>query len=54
MRKHGFSIVRVLRRLREDGIPREALAPRWRDISDEDLKTATAFVIARREAPVLH
>jgi hypothetical protein len=54
MRRHGFSIVRVLRRLRDDGIARESLAPRWRHISDEDLRTASAFVIARRDAPVLH
>jgi hypothetical protein len=27
---------------------RAALAPRWRDVSDDDLATETAFVIARR------
>jgi SAM-dependent methyltransferase len=48
MRKHGFSIVQVVRGERDDAIPRAALAPRWRDMPDEDLNLYTGFVIARR------
>jgi len=48
MERHGFEVVKAIRGYREGGIRREQLAPRWRDISDEDLRTQTLFVIARR------
>ena len=37
--------------IRDRGIRREMLASRWRDLSDDDLTCAGAFVQARR--PVL-
>jgi len=43
-----FDVVRVRRRSRQDGIPRKALAGRWRDLSDDDLTTSGLFVQARR------
>ena len=48
IRANGFDIVTLIRGTREGGISREALAPRWSGISDEDLATETGFVIARR------
>lgn len=48
MRQAGFEIVSVDPVVREDGLPRERLAPRFRTLSDEDVKAAGAFVIARR------
>lgn len=48
MERNGFEIVEALRDKVEGGIPREALAARWRAISDEDHATQTAFVIARK------
>jgi SAM-dependent methyltransferase len=49
MRKHGFTPVEVIRQHHPEPIPRAALAPRWRDIDDEDLDVTTAFIISRRE-----
>jgi hypothetical protein len=51
MRKNGFSIVEVMRARDDphDPIPRERLAPRWRDMPEEDLHLDTGFVIARRD-----
>ena len=50
MRKHGIVPVHVYRGLcpEHPPIPRDVLAPRWRDITDEDLVTDTAFIIGRR------
>lgn len=48
MRAHGFTTEAVIRGVRDDAMPRAALAPRWRDIPDEDLDLYTGFVIARR------
>jgi len=50
LRKYGFEVQSVERFVRQDGIERSALAPRWRDISDEDLTCANAFIIARKAA----
>ena len=52
MRAHGFDIVKILRGRKAGGITRAQLAPRWRGISDDDLATQSAFVIARRRAPL--
>ena len=48
MERNGFELVQVLRDGPGGGISRDELAPRWRGISDEDLATDTAFVIARK------
>jgi hypothetical protein len=48
MERNGFRILEVIRGRMEGGITREQLAPRWRGISDDDLATQTAFVVARR------
>jgi len=44
----GFDLVRVQRDRPGGGIARAQLAPRWRAISDDDLATDTAFLVARR------
>jgi len=43
---HGFTVVRNLKRYREDGIERSELSPHWRDISDLDLDCPGAFIQA--------
>lgn len=48
LEQHGFDVVVVHRGKRAGGIKREQLAPRWRGISDDDLGTWGAFVIARK------
>lgn len=51
MQKHGFEVKLFLRAMRDDGLPREKLAPRWRGLSDEDLTTWNVFVVARKARP---
>lgn len=46
--RHGFEVVAVLKRDDPGGIDRAQLAPRWRELSDEDLGCAHAFIVARR------
>ncbi len=46
--KNGFDVIAVLQRAVSGGIDRSRLAPRWRNISDEDLNCAYAFLIARK------
>jgi predicted SAM-dependent methyltransferase len=48
MRDAGFRLVTEQKLLRDDGIRREELAPRWADISDEDLNCSALYVIATR------
>lgn len=48
MGRHGFEVVHMIRGRKAGGITRARLAPRWRGISDDDLATQTAFVVARR------
>ena len=48
MQRSGFDIVHVTRGERQGGLARNQLAARWRACSDEDLRTQTGFVIARR------
>ena len=43
MTERGFEITRELRQ-RMQGIPREKLASRWQDMTDDDLVTATALI----------
>lgn len=46
--RHGFDVVEVQRGKRADGITRQQLAPRWSGISDDDLDTYGAYLIARK------
>lgn len=46
----GFEVLEVQRGRRMDGITRERLAPRFRSMSDDDLTTQSAFIVARRRA----
>lgn len=46
--RNGFALVAVLRYRPGGGISRAELAPRWSGISDDDLATDTAFIIARK------
>jgi hypothetical protein len=48
LREAGFEIVTHKRHLRSDGITRDELAPKWKNISDEDLNTSGLYVIARK------
>jgi len=48
--RHGFDIVAVLKRHDPGGIERTRLAPRWRELSDDDLGCAHAFIVARKRA----
>jgi SAM-dependent methyltransferase len=52
LRRHGFTVIAALRGRGEGGLPRGDLAPRWRDLPEEDLWTQTGFVIAQRQAPL--
>lgn len=49
MEKHGFTPTYVQPRFRTDGLSREAFAPIFRDMSDEDAKTEAALVQAVRK-----
>lgn len=49
LEKNGFEVITDLRKIASGGITRDELAPRWRDISDEDLNCNTAFIIARKK-----
>jgi len=42
----GFRIVEALPVVRDDGLGRQSLAPRFRDLEDADLRTAGAFILA--------
>jgi hypothetical protein len=44
----GFHVVTHQKFMRKDGIGREELAPRWADISDEDLNCSGMYVIATK------
>jgi hypothetical protein len=46
--KHGFEVNTDLTMHRCDGIQRADLSKYWKDISDEDLTTASAFIIASK------
>ena len=50
LERHGFETVELIRGKRAGGIGRDRLAPRWRNMSDEDLATQTCFFIARKRA----
>jgi len=44
----GFRLVTHQKFMRKDGIRREELAPRWADISDDDLNCSGLYVIATK------
>jgi hypothetical protein len=44
----GFRILEFVAVCRDDGLPREQLAPRFRSFADADLRTAGAFLLAAR------
>jgi len=44
----GFRVVTHQKFMRKDGIRREELAPRWADISDDDLNCSGMYVIATK------
>ena len=44
----GFRVVTHQKYMRKDGIRREELAPRWNDISEEDLNCSGMYVIATK------
>ena len=44
----GFDVVEVMRGKRPGGLTRDQLARRWHSLSDVDLATDTAFIVARR------
>jgi Methyltransferase domain len=46
----GFDILEDLRVTRDDGLGRARLAPPYRNLDDEDLTTAGAFIVARAPA----
>jgi SAM-dependent methyltransferase len=48
MERCGFEVLSVQNHLRDDGIDRGKLASRWRDLGDEDLRSAEMFVQARK------
>jgi hypothetical protein len=48
MQEAGFKLVTEQKFMRKDGIRREELAPRWADISEEDLNCSGLYVIARK------
>jgi hypothetical protein len=48
MQEAGFRVVTHQKYMRKDGIRREELAPRWSDISDDDLNCSGMYVIATK------
>lgn len=48
LREAGFELVHHEKFLRQDGIRREALAPMWADISEDDLNCSGLYVIATK------
>jgi hypothetical protein len=47
-RKHGFELLATYRELRPPQVARTALAPRFRNLSSDDLTTRGAFILARK------
>ena len=48
LQEAGFTVIRQDKHVRDDGIGRSELAPRWAGISDEDLNCSGLYVIARK------
>jgi hypothetical protein len=54
LKENGFIVVRDVKRTDHSGLPRESLAPEFRNISDEDLVTFAACILSvkpRNERP---
>ena len=51
MRLHGFELVTERKRQDDSGITRPMLAPRFRDMSADDLRTRGVFIQATKPAP---
>lgn len=47
---NGFDVTCLMQAMRTDGIARSRLAARWRDLSDQDLNCAGAFVQAQKSS----
>jgi len=48
MREAGFRVITAQEHIRDDGIRRDELAPRWADISEADLNCSGLYVIATK------
>jgi hypothetical protein len=48
LQKHGFEIVRLMKKHREDGIDRSRLARKWRGLSDDDFTCSNFYLIAKK------
>jgi trans-aconitate methyltransferase len=48
LQEAGFELVTQQKYMRKDGVRREELAPRWSDLSEEDLNCSGLYVIARK------
>jgi hypothetical protein len=48
LQEAGFRVVTHQKFMRKDGVRREELAPRWADMSDEDLNCSGMYVIATK------
>jgi hypothetical protein len=48
MQEAGFRLISHQKVFRKDGIRRAELAPRWADISEEDLNCSGLYVIATK------
>jgi hypothetical protein len=48
IQQEGFEIIHIVRRRKEEGIRREKLCRKMREISDDDLVTSSAYILARK------
>lgn len=48
MKDAGFKLIEQMKMFRSDGIRRDELAPRWADITDDDLNCSALYVIATK------
>lgn len=48
LQKHGFEIVHLMKKHRNDGIDRSRLAREWRALSDDDLTCSDFYLVARK------
>lgn len=48
VRKFGFEVIGEVRMTKPSGIPRRRLAKRFRDLSDDDFRTAGVFIQATK------
>ncbi len=48
LRKHGFEILHLMEKHRDDGIDRSKLAGDWKTLSDDDLTCSDLYLIAQK------